>query len=881
MRTIVLIIVLSSLISSLFMILQWHHFHKRYKGTLYWVFSMSFQFLGYLLIGLRGNIPEWISINLANTLSFAGMILGLKGLEAFLGLKRSNLPDYFLLIIFTLIHAWFTFITPDISARYLNTAVATLLVFGQCSWLMLFGVKMNMRPLTRLVGLVFLGFSIVSFVRIVKFFFLRDYNNDFFQADKFELVVMILYLALIILITYSLTLMFSRRLMQDISVEEEKFSTAFRTSPYALTLSRMTDGFIFEVNDGFSQIFGYNSEEAKGTSSGKLGLWLSESDREIAMCDIENGIPVYNREFKFRKKDGTEITGLFTARIISINKEKFLLSTINDVTGQKKAEQDLREALEHLKHHESNSPLAVIEFDNQFRLIKWSGNAARIFGWEEEEVLGKTIGDIKWVHEDDIDRVSELSRDMLASLNKSNKHVNKNYRKDGSVITCEWYNSALSDRDGNLISVQSLVNDITGLKQNEQVITKLNEELEQRVIERTEMLMVSQKNYKEIFELSPVSIMKQDWSYVVERIRDLTEVKGITDLERYLDENPEFEEDSKANIKVLDVNPATVSLLGADNRQQLLGPLNSLFPGRIGKPGLRDEIIALASGTEVFESDKVLTKLNGELIDVESRLVFPAQGSLSGIVLVSMTDISMRKKTLRELEDSQKMLLASNKELEAFSYTVSHDLRAPLRAIDGFSMILKEDYGNIIDDEGKRLIGVIRKNTGRMGNLIDDLLSFSRLGRSPMNISSVSMKNIIEAVYNEVVTPDLIEKITFRIDTIVDSKCDHVMIRQVWSNLISNAVKFSAGNEKIFITIKSRRERGVVIYSISDNGAGFDMKYYEKLFGVFERLHNVNEFEGTGVGLAIVARIVQRHGGQVWAEGVPGKGSVFSFSLPA
>jgi PAS domain S-box-containing protein len=221
-----------------------------------------------------------------------------------------------------------------------------------------------------------------------------------------------------------------------------------------------------------------------------------------------------------------------------------------------------------------------------------------------------------------------------------------------------------------------------------------------------------------------------------------------------------------------------------------------------------------------------------------------------------------------------------NKELEAFTYTVSHDLRAPLRAINGYANMLEEDYSKQVDDEGKRLLNVIRYNAEKMGQLIDDLLAFSKLGRKELERAMENMNELVEGVMIEISksTPN---NANIKIDQLHPAKVDYGLIHQVWYNLLSNAIKYSSKKEKPEIEISSRKEGNEIIYSVKDNGVGFNMKYADKLFGVFQRLHRMDEFEGTGVGLAIVQRIVAKHNGRVWAMAEPDKGATFSFSLPA
>jgi signal transduction histidine kinase len=235
----------------------------------------------------------------------------------------------------------------------------------------------------------------------------------------------------------------------------------------------------------------------------------------------------------------------------------------------------------------------------------------------------------------------------------------------------------------------------------------------------------------------------------------------------------------------------------------------------------------------------------------------------------------------QRVQERTAQLEAANKELEAFSYSVSHDLRAPLRAIDGFSRILLEDSIENLDEEGKRVLNVIRNNTQKMGQLIDDLLVFSRLGRQEIKKSDIDMGKLATSVFKELRLSAPERKIKLNIKTLSSSQGDSSMIRQVFTNLLSNAVKFTRPKDTAAVEVGGSEEKTESIYYVKDNGVGFDMQYVNKLFGVFQRLHSTTEFEGTGVGLAIVQRIIHRHGGRVWGEGKVGEGATFYFSLPA
>lgn len=221
-----------------------------------------------------------------------------------------------------------------------------------------------------------------------------------------------------------------------------------------------------------------------------------------------------------------------------------------------------------------------------------------------------------------------------------------------------------------------------------------------------------------------------------------------------------------------------------------------------------------------------------------------------------------------------------NHELEAFSYSVSHDLRAPLRSIDGYTRILWEDYWDRVDDEGKRVIQVIVNNAKRMSQLIDDLLDFSRVGKKEISWVPIDMTSLVENIATELIANEPDRKISLKVHPLEPSAGDVDMIRQVWVNLISNAIKYTGKTEQPQIEISSAHREQEICYKIQDNGVGFDMQYVNKLFGVFQRLHKMQEFSGTGVGLAIVKRIISRHGGTVWAEGWLNKGAIFYFTIP-
>jgi light-regulated signal transduction histidine kinase (bacteriophytochrome) len=270
-----------------------------------------------------------------------------------------------------------------------------------------------------------------------------------------------------------------------------------------------------------------------------------------------------------------------------------------------------------------------------------------------------------------------------------------------------------------------------------------------------------------------------------------------------------------------------------------------------------------------------------------STIALLALGAILQLVLLGSVyflihhDITNRRRVAAELRRQGELLQAANKELEAFSYSVSHDLRAPLRHIDGYAALLSKTSGEALDGKARRYLDTISDSAKQMGQLIDDLLVFSRMGRQEMLHSTVNLNQLIKTVIHDLRLDLQGSTISWTIGSLPDVPGDPAMLRQVFLNLLANAVKFTATRPKPRIEIGTIRDSpGEVTVFVRDNGVGFDMQYVNKLFGVFQRLHRNDEFEGTGIGLANVRRIIHRHGGRTWAEGAIDQGATFYVSLP-
>ena len=324
-------------------------------------------------------------------------------------------------------------------------------------------------------------------------------------------------------------------------------------------------------------------------------------------------------------------------------------------------------------------------------------------------------------------------------------------------------------------------------------------------------------------------------------------------------------------------NPGAERLFGYRTEEVLGKPLTMLMPERFQdahRLGIRRYVETREARVVGRTVELAGRRKDGTEFPLELSLgAAPLEGGMSFTGVIR--DITERKRT-------QEALQTTNAELEAFSYSVSHDLRAPLRAIHGFARILLEDHHAKLDPEAQRLLGVVDQNTRRMGQLIDDLLAFSRLGRKELAAGPVNMEELAHAVADEVRRTDVERKgsLAIQIDPLPPAHGDRALLGQVMSNLLQNAAKFTRDRAEARVEVGSQRDGGQTVYFVKDNGAGFDARYADKLFGVFQRLHSTEQFDGTGVGLAIVKRIVQRHGGRVWAEGKVDHGATFYFTLP-
>jgi PAS domain S-box-containing protein len=616
---------------------------------------------------------------------------------------------------------------------------------------------------------------------------------------------------------------------------ENKFEKVFRSSPDIIIISEVKRGEIIEVNDNFSIQTGYSREESIRKNSLELNLWTNTTDYSKYIDIINTQGKIENLEIDFRTKSGDIRHALLSGEIIELHNKMHAISIIRDTTDQKKALEELKLKDTLLEKTNQMAKVGGWEFDVETKRGTWTDEVARIHDLDQNLPTDVALG-ISFYHdkyrkmiETAIDEAVTKQKPYDLELEMTTKNYTPKWVRTMGVPIIE---------NGKVVKVRGIFQDITFRKLSELRIE--NERARLRTL--------------------------------IETIPDLVWLKDVDGT--YLTCNRKFERffGSKEHDIVGKTDYDFVPKELADNFR-----MNDKKAQRAGKPTTNLEWVT-------YSDDG-----HQELLETIKTPMFDSENKLIGILGVArdITELHQSQEEIKQLhtnleqrvEERTTELQTANKELEAFAYTVSHDLRAPLRAINGFTKILIEDFAKDLPDEGNRICSVISENTRKMGQLIDDLLAFSRVGRSDINLSLIDMNRIIENVYLELTTQEQREKITFNVNPLPTVMADNALMKQVWFNLISNAIKFSSKHANPIITIYYFMKDDHPIFTIKDNGSGFGMKYANKLFGVFQRLHSSKEYEGTGVGLAIVQRIIQRHGGAIWAESEINKGAQFYFTF--
>ncbi|MBU1777873.1 MAG: PAS domain-containing protein, partial [Gammaproteobacteria bacterium] len=675
------------------------------------------------------------------------------------------------------------------------------------------------------------------------------------------------------------------------------------TSPVGIAVVNK-DGQVTFANPQAEKIMGLSKEEITQRSYNAPGWHITAfdggplPDEELPFSRVmATGQPVFDVQHAIVWPDGRRV-------LLSINGAPLfdaqgaiegVAFAMEDITERRQADETLRRSEHGLSEAQRIAHLGNWELDLEKNVLTWSDEIFRIFEIDPEKFGASYEAFLNAIHPEDRDMVNKAYTDSVKNKVPYDI-VHRLQMPDGRIKyvneKCETYYGA----DGTPIRSVGTVHDITERKQDE--LALLEQQAHSNSLLHLSRRLERAQSYAEILAAASDEVREQIgyrnlWVYLLSDDRQYftaligtgedgsrsTAQDGAPRLtiagDRMLEQIAEAKEiviieDAQTNDIV---NREIVKKLG--NRTIVNIPI-ILFDRHLGTVGVGtfgDEGVRVPSASE----QKYLLAMSSHMAAALDRIYL-----LNERRKVEQEVQKLNRGLEQRVAERTEQLEAANKELESFSYSVSHDLRSPLRAIDGFSHILLEDYTDKLDEEGKRMLGIVRDNTTRMGHLIDDILKFSRSGRTEINAVEADMAALAREVLDELqLGVAKIANLRCEIGDLPPARCDRALMHQVFANLLSNAIKFSRKNETPTIEVGGAIQGDEIVYHVKDNGAGFDMQYADKLFGVFQRLHSVEEFEGTGIGLAIVKRIVTRHGGRVWAEGNVNEGATFYFSVPS
>ncbi len=614
-----------------------------------------------------------------------------------------------------------------------------------------------------------------------------------------------------------------KQIEQALQEQKDIFSTIVNQANDAIGLIDPENGNFFEFNKKAHEILGYTREEFSK-------LCLSDIEHKHQKETVLNTLQTLATggektfETQHKHKNGSILDIRVSTNSVSIKGKFYVASIWNDITEKKKQEEELKEKNLIFQSLMDNSPIYIFFKDHNIRAMHLSKNFEQMLGMPIKDAIGKNMYELF---------PSELALKMMSDDKKiieEGKLIQVDEELNGKYYTTIKF-PIKRENDTSILAGFTL--DITDRKKVEIALKQSEARLSSFMHYLPALIMIKDH------ELRPIFANEQ--------------LKSLFPMEKWMGKKP-----------------------------------HEIFDNETASNMIEKDQVALNHGYSSYE-ETWTDKFGKEHIyfTQKFRIDLPDSLPLLGAIITDITKQKAAETQIKELNFSLEKrveartaeLTEVNKELESFAYTVSHDLRAPLRAIDGFTNILKEDYYKYFDEKGKKVCKTISDNALKMGHLIDDLLAFSRIGRNEMNYLTINTKQMVETIIQDNFLNGQTGKYQIIINNLPIIKGDRSMIKQVWINLISNAIKFSSKKEFPKIEIGFTENDNDFVFFISDNGSGFDIKYSDKLFGVFQRLHSATEFEGTGVGLAIVQRIINRHGGKIWADSKLDKGSAFYFTI--
>jgi len=653
-----------------------------------------------------------------------------------------------------------------------------------------------------------------------------------------------------------------KRVEEALQDSEKRYRRLFESSKDGVLILDADTGKVVDVNPFLLQLLGYSYDEVYGKYIWELGVFKDIAASKDAFKALQDTEYIRYEDLPLETRNGQSIAVEFVSNVYLVDHTKVVQCNIRDVTERKQAGEQIRISMENLRLNEERLQLTLAAA----RMASWdwhvpSGDVVwnemhyRMMGYEPGEVQPSYQAWASRVHPDDIDAAqSEIQKCMGERRVYTSEF--RTLWPDGTIRHLEERGEFEYDANNQPLRFYGVMLDITERKQMETV---------QAFLAQTSVGQSDEPFFNALARYIGENL-SMDYVCI-----DRLEGDGLTARTVAVWNDGYFEDNVTYALKD--------TPCGA-----VVGKTVCCFPTAVCKLFPHDEALQ-----DLKADSYVGVTLFGHtgkpigLIAVIGRSPLDNQTLAENVlkmVAIRAAGEMERLDSENALKEQAQQLEAANKELESFSYSVSHDLRAPLRAIDGYSRMLLKKHSEALSEDATRMLGVIRSNTERMGVLIDDLLSFSRVLKSDMAVSEIDMGKLvneacdgIRAVYQE-------RELEFRMTEMLPVFGDRNLIRQVLFNLFSNAIKFTKNRTPGIIELSCYIEDQNITYCLKDNGVGFDMAYYEKLFGVFQRLHGPEEYEGTGAGLAIVQRIIKRHGGNVWAEGEVDKGATFYFSLP-
>lgn len=822
-RTVIFSFVLINIVSTLIIIFLWKQYRSRYNGIGFLVYAFLFQMIAYILIILRGLIPDWVSSELGNIISVVGIFIGYLGLEKYTGRTVRKLPFYVLYLLFVLVSLWLTYISPVPATRLAIVSAAYLILFGQCAWLMMFGVPRGLFKLTMPTGLVFTGLCLLSVVKIADFIIRGEKPIDYFQSDSLEAVLMICYQMLIIILVLSIAIMFNYNLLRDIKAEEEKFSTIFHTAPNAILLTEYPGGTIIGVNEKFLSMSGYELSEVKGKKPSELNLWSSENDRLEIRHQLEQSGVVNRKETTFRKRSGELYTILLSAKVVSVGSGNMLVSSIYDITETKKLQDLIRHDRNLLRTLIDHLPDPVSIKDSEGRYLLNNMAHLQVLGAEsQEEVYGKSAFD--FFSEDD---ASVYVEDDNAVLKKGKMIVDKiEHARHLETGFPYWHLTSkipIKDDDGSTIQILTISHDITERKRSEDILKETDE------FNRSLLLTIP----------FGMDVVDEEGTilFMGEKFRKM------------------FGNDA--------VGKKCWDLYCDGNRQCEGCPL---------KDGVK------IGTTSTLEVQRIL---GGKIFEINhTGMIYHGKKA----ILEIFHDITARKKSESELIKSKEKAEESDRLKTAFLHNISHEIRTPMNAIVGFANLIREP--GLSREEHDSYTEIISRSSNHLLSIVNDVIEISNVeaGRLKVTLTEVSLPGILTDLYNQFKQTAADKNLEFTLVTpeqnaINKITTDGTKLFQIVSNLLNNAFKFtSQGSVSFGYLVKEP----FIEFFVADTGIGIESEVQSRIFERFYQVDNTvaRLHEGTGIGLSISKAYVELMGGKIRVNSAPGKGSIFYFAIP-